>query len=100
MYLLDIVVKFLCSIIYSHICIVSDYNMVQVKYEDGDSEELTWKELESILLSDEGSLQNKNEEKQSVKSKTKQKKVTYLQICVFNSVDLFTLYDFLKILPK
>lgn len=46
----------------------------KVKYEDGDSEELTWKELESILLSDEGSLQNKNEEKQSVKSKTKQKK--------------------------
>lgn len=46
----------------------------KVKYEDGDSEELTWKELESILLSDEGSLQIKNEEKQSVKSKTKQKK--------------------------
>lgn len=46
----------------------------KVKYEDGDSEELTWKELESILLSDEGSLQNKNEDKQSVKSKNKQKK--------------------------
>lgn len=47
----------------------------RVKYDDGDSEELTWKELESILLLDEGSPQNKNEEKQSVKSKSKQKKV-------------------------
>lgn len=46
----------------------------KVKYDDGDSEELTWKELESILISDEGLRQNKNEEKQSVKSKTKQKK--------------------------
>lgn len=38
----------------------------QVDYEDGDSEELTWKELESILLLDE--------EKQPVKSRNKQKK--------------------------
>lgn len=54
----------------------------KVEYDDGDSEELTWKELESILLLDEGSPQNKtegspqnkNEEQQSVKSKSKQKK--------------------------
>lgn len=54
----------------------------KVEYDDGDSEELTWKELESILLLDggypqnknEGSPQNKNEEQQSVKSKSKQRK--------------------------
>ncbi|KAH9330690.1 hypothetical protein KI387_002798, partial [Taxus chinensis] len=37
----------------------------KVKYEDGDSEDLTWKELESILLSEEdGIVQSKNDEKQ------------------------------------
>lgn len=53
---------------------IVDYKVFyQVNYEDGDSEELTWKELESILL-DEGTPQNKNEGKRPVKSRSKQKK--------------------------
>eukprot|EP01018_Ginkgo_biloba_P003509 Gb_39982 [translate_table: standard] len=60
--------------------IVGYEKFYKVMYEDGDVEELTWKELEPLLMSNVEGSQNKDEEqhvgispKDSVESKSKQK---------------------------